>query len=67
MSQTATPTKTRETRTPAQRLADLRAQVAGALLKREELDANLATYAVRIKRILQSNPDLVETPASAAE
>jgi|GEM_PF-6859111 len=53
--------KIRETKTPTQKLADLDNALEGAQLKREEIDANIATLNVRRKRLIQANPELVNT------
>lgn len=58
-------TKTRTPVSPSEKLSNLHAQREGALLKRQEIDANISTIDARIARLLHSNPDL--RPASVTD
>ena len=51
--------KTREVRTPAQKLADINSALAGLDLKAEEIAANRQRLEVQRKRILHTNPELI--------
>lgn len=59
--------KTREVKTPSQRLADINSALADLDLRAEELAAKRSQLEVQRKRILHSNPELSGVGEASAE